>query len=112
MCTQVLLTWRYFKGDFVIIKTDQNTVHDIKIKGMIVHILLPQHVRHLKKIGKFPAEFDEEKNNSNENEKQQKQKSNNDDEEDKNSDDDEIYQGNLNRKPAFDDDEEEEEDDD
>lgn len=89
-------------GDFVIIKTDQNTVHDIKIKGMIEHILMPQHVRHLKKIGKWPKEFSAIAEQPKEEEEQQTE-----------SDAGPMeFQGNPNRKHHYMSDEEEEDDDD
>jgi hypothetical protein len=46
------------KNDFLIITTDRSDQNRGKFKGIIEHILLPPHVKHLRKINKWPVEFD------------------------------------------------------
>jgi hypothetical protein len=47
------------KNDFLIITTDRSDQNRGKFKGIIEHILLPAHIKHLRKIDKWPKEFDQ-----------------------------------------------------
>ncbi|KAL0481545.1 RNA-binding protein EIF1AD [Acrasis kona] len=55
------------KNDYLIITTDRTEVNRGKFKGIIEHILLPQHIKHLKDEGKWPEQFDDEKKQESEN---------------------------------------------
>ncbi|CAG8442056.1 1307_t:CDS:2 [Diversispora eburnea] len=52
------------EGSYVIILPIESEKRENKIWGEIVHVLFPEHVKHLKSEGIWPVEFEEQKDSS------------------------------------------------
>ncbi|RHZ66996.1 hypothetical protein Glove_303g83 [Diversispora epigaea] len=52
------------RGSYAIISPIESEKRENKIWGEIVHVLFPEHVKHLKSEGIWPVEFEEQKDSS------------------------------------------------